>query len=81
MPVVMQDRPKLWTVVLLPTLPFWLATLITFGFATLGCPPFHRFSRLRRNRRLCNRHKKGAGYRTSVSLKDVQYSEMCLPVA
>ena len=35
------------------TPPFWFATLITFGFATLRLPPFHRFSRLQRNRRLC----------------------------
>ena len=61
--------------------PFWFAILLTLGFTILGIPPFHTFSRLRRNRRLCKRHGKGAGYHTSASLKGVQYSEMYLPVA
>ena len=50
------------------------------GFCHFG-GSLHKFSRLRRNRRLCNRHEKGAGYRTSASLKGIQHSEMCLPVA
>ena len=45
-------------VVVLPTPPFWFVTAITLQFAILGFPPLHRFSRLRRSRRLCTGMKK-----------------------
>ncbi len=37
--------PQVVAVVLLPTPPFWFATLITFVFAIGSFPPSHKFSR------------------------------------